>query len=785
MDFGSDLITQLFEHRLQQEDIKRVLGQLSDSARESFVDKIADVVSKLAALLEVANRVSDTLSLDTLLFRMVEIITDVTNSERSTIFLNDPETCELFSRVAQGDLTTEIRFPSHLGIAGEVFTTGRPVIIQDAYQDSRFNPEVDRQTGFRTRNILCAPVRTVDRGIVGVAQVLNKVGGDFNNEDLSMLEALASQAAAALLNAQLHEQVLKAKDEEAKLLEVTAFLSSELNLERLLMKIMDTTKDLLSADRCTLFMYDERDRTLWSRVAQGLETSEIRFPCHLGIAGSVFTCAETVNIPDAYNDRRFNPEVDKKTGYRTKSILCMPVINKKGQTLGVTQILNKKGGPFTPEDERRLRAFTAQASIAIENAMLFDDVLNMKNYNENMLESMSNGVISLDADRKIMKANAAALEILGASAGSLIDLDAAEFFSGPNQWVVESIGKVLATGQADLTMDTDLVVNEGRAVSVNLTTVPLIDIKKEPIGTLLLLEDITAEKRLKGTMARYMTKEVAERLLESGDTVLGGQAQEAAVLFSDIRSFTSISEKIGPQETVSLLNEYFTIMVDIIFNYQGILDKYIGDAIMAVFGAPLTTGEDSDRAVKAAVDMLRALREFNIRRFQDGKEPIKIGIGISTDEILSGNIGSLKRMDYTVIGDGVNLASRLEGANKLYGTQVLISEATYARLQGKFKTREVDRIRVKGKSKPVGILEVLDHHDGESFPNMGPVVECFMDGFELYKRRSWSLARQCFEKALALHEGDAVSRLYLDRCRYFEENEPPEGWDGVFVMKTK
>jgi len=780
-----DIVNKFLERRLQQADIKTILNALSAAEREEFLVKVADVLGKLTALLEVSKKVSDTLELDTLLTRMIEITTEAINTDRGSLFLNDKKAGELFSRIVKGELKSEIRFPNHMGIAGAVFKSGEPIIINDAYGDSRFNKEVDKKTGYRTKNILCAPIKTRNNEIIGVVQLLNKKDDDFREDDLTLLEAITSQASAALQNAQLFDEVQKKEEEESQLLEITTAISSELQLQPLLAKIMETTTEILDADRSTLFLYDEKTKELWSQVGQGLEIKEIRFPSHLGIAGTVFTTGETINIPEAYKDSRFNPEIDKKTGYITKTILCMPVKNKKGKTIGVTQVLNKKGGPFTKIDENRLRAFSAQAAIALENARLFDDVLNMKNYNESILESMSNGVITLDDKKRIVKSNSASLRILNTSVENIIGISADEYFSGKNAWIIENIDRVIETGKPYLAMDAEFFISDGKKVSVNLMVVPLINIKNESIGSMLVFEDITKEKRLKSTMARYMTKELAEKLLEAGDAMLGGQAQVATVLFSDIRSFTAISERVGAQETVSMLNEYFTVMVDIIFNYGGILDKYIGDAIMAVFGVPFMTGEDADHAVMAAVDMLRALRDFNRERAKIGKSPINIGVGINTDEIVAGNIGSMKRMDYTVIGDGVNLASRLEGANKYYGTSLLISEFTFQNLKGKYMYREVDRLRVKGKAQPVSMYEILDYHDENSFKNLKDVIEIYHEGITLYRETKWNECIARFEKALSLNPNDNLTRICIERCEYFLKNPPEKDWDGVWTMTEK
>jgi len=264
-----------------------------------------------------------------------------------------------------------------------------------------------------------------------------------------------------------------------------------------------------------------------------------------------------------------------------------------------------------------------------------------------------------------------------------------------------------------------------------------------------------------------------------------GSAQVATVLFSDIRSFTSLAEAMSARETVAMLNEYFTEMVEVIFAEGGILDKYIGDAIMAVFGAPITSPHDADNAVNVANEMLSALYRLNARRREQSLGAIRIGIGLATGEVLAGSIGSEKRMDYTVIGDSVNLASRLEGANKYYGTSILLAGQTVEATTVKGLLREIDLIRVKGKAKPTAIFESLDYHTDETFPNLAQVLELFSDGLRRFRQRDWRGASSRFAASLELVPQDGPSKVYIDRCRYYSENEPPENWDGVWVMHDK
>lgn len=745
-------------------------------------------VREMELLLRLSRQISTIDALDELLPTIVDHCAKETDSERGTLFLNDPETGELYSRVAQGLGILEIRIMNTVGAAGHVFSTGKGLIIEDAYSNPLFDRTIDEETQYLTRNLACAPVRF--RGeIMGVLQMLNKKSGGYTKHDLHLLEAMAEQTAITLRAALFRENTKAIREQEMKFLRFVAEVTSDFNLGTMLTKIVSEAAAMLKADRATLFLHDEKRKELFSRVAMGDSVGEIRIPNNVGIAGAVFTSGETINLPHAYADLRFNPAQDKRTGYFTRSILCVPIVNTAGKIIGVTQALNKRGGSFTREDEARLKAFTAQLAISLENAKLFEDVQNMKNYNEGMLQSMSTGVITLNEEGRIATCNAAGLAILKVQPPAILNQAAQDFFSGSNAWVEERIQIVNQTQRSDIRMDAEMTV-AGERISVNLTVLPLMADdestgKRKHLGSLLMIEDISTEKRMKSTMSRYMDPGIADQLLAGGDELLGGRSVEATVLFSDIRGFTTISEELGPQPTVALLNEYFTIMVECVQKQSGMLDKFIGDAIMAVFGLPVRHDDDADRAVRAAVSMISELRHWNQRRAAFGKVPVDIGIGINTDKVVSGNIGSPKRMDYTIIGDGVNLASRLEGACKQYHTHILIAENTLRQLRGTYRMREVDRVVVKGKQEPVAIFEILDYHNEETFPNLMEAVNAFKSGLAYYRSRQWDKAIDGFAEASFLNAQDQLPRIYVDRCQQYKMEPPAETWSGEWIMKTK
>ncbi|WP_242097083.1 adenylate/guanylate cyclase domain-containing protein [Sphingomonas sp. CROZ-RG-20F-R02-07] len=738
-------------------------------------------------LLEVARRCAQTSSLDGILQVLVELTSRELDCDRGTLFLNDPSSGELFSRVAQGGLSREIRILNSTGIAGAVFQSGEALVIADAYADPRFNSSVDERTGYRTKSVICVPVCTMSDEVIGVMQSLNKRDeAGFTEEDLTLLQEMTRQAAVALQSLQYIEQIEQIRLKEMQFLELVSDINSEFDLSALLQRVVAETCKMLGSERATIFLHDPATGTLFSRVASGGEIAEIRLPSTAGIAGSVFTSAESMNIPYAYADLRFNPGFDRQTGFFTRSILCVPILNKENRVIGVTQVLNKKGGVFTDEDEQRLKAFTAQVAIALENSKLFDDVRRVKNYNDSMLSSMSNGVVTLDPALKIVTSNAAANRIWE-GAPPLVGASLKDLLGEDSLWVIDKIASVQAAHASDLLPDAAVTLG-GVAKSVNLTISPLVseDSDKE-LGSMLMFEDISSEKRMKSTMSRYMDPVIAAQMLDGDGALdlLGGVSAEATIMFSDVRGFTTITEEYGAQGTVSFLNEYFSLMVDCITREGGMLDKFIGDAIMACFGLPVAHDDDPDRALRAGIAMIADLWTWNGQRRAKGLKTVDMGLGLNTDTVVSGNIGSPKRMDYTVIGDGVNLASRLESACKAYSARILASESTVKKLRGTYRTRDIDLVVVKGKTEPVRVFEVLDYHDAQSFPNLTDVVNQFNDGIVQYRATQWDKAIERFERCLALNPGDRLSQTYIDRCRILQASPPAGEWDGVWVMKEK
>lgn len=807
-------------------------------------DRFREVVHEVENKLRVVNQTLSLLDMqgfDSILDEMLHSITEKTgellSADRTTIYLLDEARNELYTTVmGSNGRSREIRIPTDQGIAGEVAQTLNPVNIPFDFFDDPRSQQAKQQyekTGYRTYTMLTLPLLSDEGELVAVIQLINKL--NLDSDRLDALENRIDYAGFSLSDEAIFREFtpcirlilessrsfyIAAQRQRAAhaLMKATQSLSqSRLDLGETLKRVMTEAKQLMHADRSTLWLIDEESHEIWTRipVANGTE-KEVRIPIGTGFVGKVAETGEPINISfDLYDQpgAETAKRTDQETSYRTCSLLCMPVHNPEGDLIGVTQLVNKRKqgeylaydprdwpqapdcwqASFNGSDQEFMHTFNIQAGVALQNARLFETIKRQEQLQRNILRSLSNGVISTDPTGKIVSANESAKRLLGCDETislegqeitHLIRIDRANF----RRWIGNALNPS-AKDRQQYYPDQTLIALQGdkqHCVNLSVNTIASPDDESHILGALVVMDDISDAKRLKTTMYRYMTQELAEQLLENPDAArMGGDRKDVSVLFSDIRSYTTMTESLAAEEVVEMLNEYFEVMVDAVFDHKGILDKYIGDAIMAVFGSPLPLEDHPWMAVQTAIDMRHRLVEFNQHRAKLQKAPIKIGIGINSDTVISGNIGSSKRMEFTAIGDGVNLGARLESTSKLYGTDIVISETTYRPCADRVWARELDFIRVKGRTKPVAIYELLGLRNEVIPDQKQQVIDLYQKARECYLDRQFAKAIGKFAQVLEIDRHDQASVLHVERCRHWLTSPPAENWNGSWALTEK
>jgi adenylate cyclase len=291
---------------------------------------------------------------------------------------------------------------------------------------------------------------------------------------------------------------------------------------------------------------------------------------------------------------------------------------------------------------------------------------------------------------------------------------------------------------------------------------------------------------IKTMFSTYVNPQFVDELIRDPEKLrLGGERKELTVLFADIEGFTSIAESLPSDALVGILNEYLNAMSEVVFRHNGTLDKYLGDAVMAFWGAPIAQPDHALLACSCAIDLQRTAASLRARAGEGGAPALHVRIGINTGEMVVGNMGGASKFDYTVVGDSVNLASRLEGTTRTYRTGTIVSARTHELVRHAIVGREVDLIAVKGRREPVRIFELLRRRDEPREEALEQFLARYEEGLQLYRARRWAEAKGAFLAAAALRPEDHPTRLHLDRVTLYEQHPPPPDWDGVFVMSEK
>ena len=529
---------------------------------------------------------------------------------------------------------------------------------------------------------------------------------EFSPIDLKILEIISNHLTEALYNYELIENVESKKTElNIKLLELeTLFdigvaISSVLDVNDLAQEVLFRAIGVLNASK-GMFLYQNQNSPILD-ILSIFNWGDDKFLLSNKI--DVFQQMKNGNRGVILTSKH-KTEVQKKL--KENNLLIVP-LRANQNLLGYMILCNKetrKGvEDFNELDLDILTSLSNQAAVAMDNANLFKEITEAKQFNESILGSIATGVITLNILGEVDSVNKAGEKILKLEQEAILNNHYMFLFEKDQEIIdiitkAEEINKIVTEINIPfLTVSEDTIVN--------ISAAPRIDVNGNLEGLVIAIEDISDVSKVKNTFKRYVSKQVVDNLLEDDTKLnLGGEEREVTILFTDIRGFTSMSENMKPEEVVTTLNEYFSEMIDIVFKYNGTLDKIIGDELMVVFGAPLAAEDDTERALNTAVEMQNKIKELNNIRKKRKEKPVLVGAGINKGYVVSGNIGSRDMMDYTVIGDTVNLGSRLCSAAG--PGEIIVSKEVTKNQDKHFNFEELVPINVKGKKDKINIFKV-------------------------------------------------------------------------------
>jgi len=513
------------------------------------------------------------------------------------------------------------------------------------------------------------------------------------------------------------EQELAVQNDEriqlASLAEVARAINSSLQLSEVLNRVMDVIIRLTGAERAFLMLIDPRSGELEFRAARNMDQETIAdsaFEISRSVVYRVAREGEPVVTTDAQLDPRFRGQ-ESIIGYNLRSILCIP-LRARGRITGVIYADNRiRTGLFSDEDRDLLAAFADQAAIAIENARLFESVAAAKTLMDNIFASIPSGVVTTDVQDQITLVNRAAESILNIVADKTEGQPYTEALSELRPTLEPLMRRVRREDYPVVGYEAELHLPKRGRVNLSFGLSPLRDEKQHWLGTALVVEDLTERRRLEAqerfireTFQRYVSPAVVRRLLEDPSSLkMGGQRQEISVLFADIRGFTTFSEYRDPEDLVEVLNCYLSIGAQAVLDEEGTLDKFMGDAVMAIFNAPLAQPDHPLRAVRAALRMREAICQYHPT--VPPADQLSYGIGVAVGEAVVGNIGTAQQLNYTAIGASVNLAKRLQ--ENASGGQILLSSEAYERVRDRVEARPLAPIQMEGFSDAMSVYELL------------------------------------------------------------------------------
>ncbi len=556
----------------------------------------------------------------------------------------------------------------------------------------------------------------LEQQFIQLSKLADEIGRTLKSSGANLPGATEGIAQLAGSLTRLSRQVAQGDEERKNLLalaDIGQVINSSLETDEVLKIVMDTIVRLTGAERGFL-MLRGADGELEIRVARNWEQESVEkseFAVSSTIINKVASEGVAMLTTNAQEDPRFGGQ-ESIVAYNLRSIMCVP-LKVKDEITGVIYTDNRvRTGLFTEKERDLLTAFANQAAVAIENARLFEsvrrtlaEVTDLKNLMDNVFASIASGVITSDIDDKITLANQAAAGILGKTIDDMVGRSIDEILPPIGPAIASHITQVRQQREAVIGLELNPTLPIRGLVDLRFNLSPLKDATEITQGVAIVLDDLTDQKRLEA-QRKLFEKMVSPAVIDqlNPDALqLGGTRREITALFADIRGFTTYSEKLNPEELVSILNQYLAASADSVLMQEGTIDKFMGDAVMAWFNAPIPQADHTLRAVKAALGIRDGIKALHKKLPKEAH--LSFGVGIHFGDAVLGLVGTERRLDYTAIGDSVNTAKRIQ-ENSGPG-QILISDAAYKHVKKQIEVTELEPIQAKGKSQPIKVYEIL------------------------------------------------------------------------------
>ena len=740
--------------------------------------------------------------------------------DRVNIFLvdrDDHEQCLILS--SQDKHFIEVRVPIHTGIGGlaNLKKFAKLPLEQQKYAIYASSSHTAHPPYYTTYNLRSLPLFNQQGTLIAFIQLINKLNpkadpelplpqkidpqGFTKKDKKRFAHASTSIQTKAERCQSLYAEIKKQRAIVSFIKAIHGISQGGLDLDTTLKLIVDEAQELMNADRTTLWLIDREQGELWTnKQISDRSTQQIRLPIGVGFVGKVAASGKPINIPfDLY----IHPgsaqikQLDRQHDYRTCSLLCLPVFNPDGELVGVMELVNKKkegnfpdyhpdDWPLPPErfkasfsqgNLQLMAAFNLQVGIVLQNVQLFTNIKQQEQIQRQIFSTLENGVIYTDAKGEIITLNEGAKRLLkipeseqfkGRSIRDIVQIKEAKFC----HWFQDALAGHHQQYHPNQTL---IAGAEERQIHLSINAIADTNNTNNIEGILVILRDTGKEESINYSTSHQISQELTQTWLKerNSKSVI---PEDGTILSVDLRGYANWDEELKSEQIIDWINHYFEAMVESVMKYQGTLNKYMGDTLIAVFGSSLPLQAQVWYAVQAALEMRQRLAEFNQYFPNQDQQSLQMGIGIHSGKMNYSHNG----LSLSCPSDAINFTCLLERTTQQYNCDIIISETTYQHCRDRVWVRQLDRLQLKPKKPPLTIYQLVGLRSQPISPQQEQILAHAQKGHQYYLQREFALALTEFSQILAIDSSDMAAILQVQRCLHWLKSPPPPNWDGVW-----